>query len=63
MDRRGLIRIGGNFDLLGIETPSIPLNPYELGENRTSPKVADAITQGMGNGGHNPTLIFINSYT
>jgi hypothetical protein len=31
MDWRGLIRIGGDFDLLGIETPSIPLNPYGLG--------------------------------
>jgi hypothetical protein len=28
---RGLIRIGGDFDLLEIETPSIPLNPYGLG--------------------------------
>jgi hypothetical protein len=37
MDRRGLIRIGENFNLLGIETPSIPLNPYGLGYNRTSP--------------------------
>jgi hypothetical protein len=36
MDWRGLIRIGGDFDLLGIETPSIPLNPYGLGYNRTS---------------------------
>jgi hypothetical protein len=32
-----LIRIGGDFDLLGIETPSIPLNPYGLEYNRTSP--------------------------
>jgi hypothetical protein len=32
-----LIRIEGDFDLLGIETPSIPLNPYGLGYNRTSP--------------------------
>jgi hypothetical protein len=31
MDWRGLIRIGGDFDLLWIETPSIPLNPYGLG--------------------------------
>jgi hypothetical protein len=31
MDWRRLIRIGGDFDLLGIETPSIPLNPYGLG--------------------------------
>jgi hypothetical protein len=31
MDCRGLIWIGGDFDLLGIETPSIPLNPYGLG--------------------------------
>jgi hypothetical protein len=31
MDWRGLIRIGGDFDLSGIETPSIPLNPYGLG--------------------------------
>jgi hypothetical protein len=31
MDWRGLIRIRGDFDLLGIETPSIPLNPYGLG--------------------------------
>jgi hypothetical protein len=31
MDWRGLIWIGGDFDLLGIETPSIPLNPYGLG--------------------------------
>jgi hypothetical protein len=27
---RGLIRIGRNFNLLGIETPLIPLNPYGL---------------------------------
>jgi hypothetical protein len=31
MDWRGLIRIMRDFDLLGIETPSIPLNPYGLG--------------------------------
>jgi hypothetical protein len=31
MDWRGLIRIEGDFDLLGIETPSILLNPYGLG--------------------------------
>jgi hypothetical protein len=31
MDWRGLIRIERDFDLLGIETPSIPLNPYGLG--------------------------------
>jgi hypothetical protein len=38
MDWRGLIRIGGDFDLLRIETPLIPLqacsvifNPYGLG--------------------------------
>jgi hypothetical protein len=31
MDWRGLIWIGGDFDLLGIKTPSIPLNPYGLG--------------------------------
>jgi hypothetical protein len=31
MDRRGMIRIGGDFDLLGIETSSILLNPYGLG--------------------------------
>jgi hypothetical protein len=30
MDWRGLIRIGGDFDLIGIETLSIPLNPYGL---------------------------------
>jgi hypothetical protein len=31
MDWRGLVRIGRDFDLLGIKTPSIPLNPYGLG--------------------------------
>jgi hypothetical protein len=31
MDWRGLIRIGGDFDLLGIESPSTPFNPYGLG--------------------------------
>jgi hypothetical protein len=31
MDWRGLIRIVRDFDLQGIETPSIPLNPYGLG--------------------------------
>jgi hypothetical protein len=31
MDWRGLIRIEGDFDLLGIESPSITLNPYGLG--------------------------------
>jgi hypothetical protein len=31
MDWRGLIWIEGDFDLLGIKTPSIPLNPYRLG--------------------------------
>ena len=40
MDRRGLIRIGEDFDLLGIETLSIPLNPYGLENNRTSPYLA-----------------------
>jgi hypothetical protein len=34
---------------------------YPITQN--NPKVADAITQGVGNGSHNPTLIFINSYT
>jgi hypothetical protein len=31
MDWRGLIWIERDFDLLGIETPLIPLNPYGLG--------------------------------
>jgi hypothetical protein len=31
MDQRRLIRIEREFDFLGIETPSIPLNPYGLG--------------------------------
>jgi hypothetical protein len=31
MDWRGLRGIERDFDLLGIETPSIPLNPYGLG--------------------------------
>lgn len=35
MDWRGLIWIGGDFDLLEIETPSIRLNTYGLGLNRT----------------------------
>jgi hypothetical protein len=30
MDLRGLIWIEKNFDLIRIETPSIPLNPYGL---------------------------------
>jgi hypothetical protein len=38
MDWRGLIRIGRDFYLLGIKTPSIPLNPYGLEYNQTSPK-------------------------
>jgi hypothetical protein len=37
MDWRGLIRIGGDFDLLGIESLPIPLNPYGLSYNRTWP--------------------------
>jgi hypothetical protein len=31
MDWRGLIQIEMDFDLLGIATPSIPLDPYGLG--------------------------------
>jgi hypothetical protein len=31
MDWSGLIRIEGDFDLLGIKISSIPLNPYGLG--------------------------------
>jgi hypothetical protein len=31
MDWRGSIWIGRDFNLLGIKTPSIPLNPYRLG--------------------------------
>jgi hypothetical protein len=37
MDRRGLIRIGGDFNWLGIETLSIPLNPYGLGGEPNKP--------------------------
>jgi hypothetical protein len=31
MDWTGLIRIERDFNLLGIETPLIPINPYGLG--------------------------------
>jgi hypothetical protein len=37
------MQIGKIFDLLGIETLSIPLNSYGLGYNRTSPNREDFI--------------------
>jgi hypothetical protein len=41
MDWRRLIRIERDFYLLAIETPSILLNPYGLGYNRTSSNGGD----------------------
>jgi hypothetical protein len=38
MDWMGLEKILKKFDLFGIQTHPIPLNPYGLRANRTSPK-------------------------
>jgi hypothetical protein len=37
MDWMGLEKIKNKFDLFGIQTHPIPLNPYGLRANRTSP--------------------------
>jgi hypothetical protein len=39
MDWMGLEKIVKKFDLFGIQTHPIPLNPHRLRANRTSPKV------------------------
>jgi hypothetical protein len=39
MDWIGLEKIVKKFDLFGIQTHPIPLNPHGLRANRTSPKV------------------------
>jgi hypothetical protein len=38
MDWMGLEKILNKFDLFGIQTHPIPLNPHGLRANRTSPK-------------------------
>jgi hypothetical protein len=38
MDWMGLKKIEKKFDLFGIQTHPIPLNPHGLRANRTSPK-------------------------
>jgi hypothetical protein len=40
MDWMGLEKIVKKFDLFGIQTHPIPLNPHGLRANRTSPKLA-----------------------
>jgi hypothetical protein len=40
MDWMGLEKIMKKFDLFGIQTHPIPLNPHGLRANRTSPKLA-----------------------
>jgi hypothetical protein len=42
MDWMGLEKIVKKFDLFGIQTHPIPLNPHGLRANRTSPKRAAA---------------------
>jgi hypothetical protein len=39
MDWMGLEKIEKKFDLFGIQTHPIPLNPHGLRANRTRPKV------------------------
>jgi hypothetical protein len=39
MDWMGLEKIEKKFDLFGIQTNPIPLNPHGLRANRTSPKM------------------------
>jgi hypothetical protein len=46
MDLMGLEKIVKKFDLFGIQTHPIPLNPYGLRANRTSPQ------RGLGYGMH-----------
>jgi hypothetical protein len=41
MDWMGLEKIVKKFDLFGIQTHPIPLNPHGLRANRTSPKWVD----------------------
>jgi hypothetical protein len=41
MDWMGLEKILKKFELFGIQTHPIPLNPHGLRANRTSPKGAD----------------------
>jgi hypothetical protein len=48
MDWMGLEKIVKKFDLFGIQTHPIPLNPHGLRANRTSPKQSFT--------GYNPTL-------
>jgi hypothetical protein len=41
MDWMGLEKIVKKFELFGIQTHPIPLNPHGLRANRTSPKAAE----------------------
>jgi hypothetical protein len=43
MDWMGLEKIQKKFDLFGIQTHPISLNPHELRANRTSPQVVDLV--------------------
>jgi hypothetical protein len=43
MDWMGLEKIVKKFELFGIQTHPIPLNPHGLRANRTSPKVVNYI--------------------
>jgi hypothetical protein len=45
MDWMGLEKIKKKFDLFGIQTHPIPLNPHGLRANRTSPKVLFGYSQ------------------
>jgi hypothetical protein len=56
MDWMGLEKIVKKFELFGIQTHQIPLNPHGLRANRTSPN--QGRIQGVGKVGHGPTSIF-----